>query len=71
MTPTDFYTKRQELQKTNPGLRSGQLTFNAMHALVPDIVSVHIGTQLDPFYNDDAEGRFIQLCFDEAGVGFK
>lgn len=40
------------LMKEHPGMRDGQIAFNALHDLAPEIADGIRGTQVDPFHDD-------------------
>lgn len=59
----DFYKKLNKMTKLYPQLRRGQLVFNAMYSLYPNIAERYCGTEYDPFYNDCNINVFICKCY--------
>lgn len=49
----------EELISLHPDLRKGQCFFNCLHEINPELADSLLGTENDPFYNDDClEGFF-------------
>lgn len=44
------------------GMRVGQVAFNVVHTLYPDLADEFRNTDIDPFYNDEKTQAFLKAC---------
>ena len=68
MTKQEFYTKMASIKKTNPHLRWGQIAFNLMYEINPEVANKYRGSDIDPFHKDIFRDIFIDTCFDDTAV---
>lgn len=55
----DVIKLAQELKKESPELRFGQAIYSAASVLYPSQASSLIGSEVDPYYNDDNTKPFL------------
>jgi len=60
----DFIKHIHNKKSTTPHLRLGQIAFNEIYDLLPDVACKLRATEYDPFYNDDRTNMFIDKCYD-------
>lgn len=72
LTRTDFYDVVASTQKGFPTWRAGQVLFNVLWDLRPDLSEQIRGTELDPFFSEKTGGtkyskaiEFIELHWDD------
>ena len=45
----------------NPQMREGQVYFNVLYKMKPELANKITGTELDPFYQDEKLGEFLSF----------
>ena len=65
MNKYQFLTKCIDITASNNDLRDGQVVFNEMYKLNPDIANKYRGTEIDPFYDNNKMPLFIDACFND------
>lgn len=65
MSEGEFYKKLYEFIEEKSSYRLGQAAFNLMTDLAPHIAKKYLGSDLDPFYNDERIEEFVRICLEE------
>jgi hypothetical protein len=60
-----FLMKCIDIIACETDLRSGQVVFNEMYKLNPDIANKYRSSIIDPFYDDSNIQLFIETCFND------
>jgi hypothetical protein len=58
-TEADYWNMVVTMLREYPSYRMGQAMFNALHELYPDSARQLVGSDADPFYDNDNIARFL------------
>lgn len=61
MTFDEYVVEASEYQRENPHQRSGQVYFNVLYQVRPDLSERIRTTDLDPFYRDQRLPQFLEF----------
>jgi len=63
-----IYAYTSELKKHGHIIRKGQIAFNTLDKLFPDLAKKIVGTKYDPFYDDSKLNSFFKYIFELLNV---